>query len=125
MAVSVPLVQLNPAPSAQIKTPTRMPLSFFKTTTAPPNAETPQAHALVEKAKNDLAARLGVPGDLIQVVEVNFTELTPDDLKCSHGDSGMEVPMIVFGYELILQVQGVTYRYVGRGQEVIYCPREF
>ncbi len=80
---------------------------------------------LVEKAKDDLVARLGVSRDMVQVVEVNFTELTPDDLKCSPGDSGIEVPMVVFGYEMILQVQGVTYRYVGQGQNVMFCPIEF
>lgn len=107
-------------------TPTKLYRPLFKTPLSIPSLTgTPQAQDLAEMAIDDLAGRLGVERDSVQLIQVIFTELTPEALKCAAGNAGIQVPMIVFGYEIILQAEGRLYRYLGHGRQVIYCPGEF
>ena len=77
---------------------------------------------LPERAAEDLASRLGVqPGDL-RIVSVTADEFPAGDLGCPQpGVTPLPMPAIVTGQVILLEVDGVQYRYHAHGPQLVYC----
>jgi hypothetical protein len=79
--------------------------------------------SLLEQARADLANRLGVAVEGVEIVEVNQTELALQDWQCLKDSFAVELPAVVIGVEIWLRVDGSLYRYVGHGRQVRLCPQ--
>jgi hypothetical protein len=84
----------------------------------------PDSNERVEKAKADLAIKLGIPANEIDSVVVIGQEFTPDGFYCrsSKSRSSKEEPTVmIIGETILLKAQGNRYEYHADGQEVIFC----
>ncbi|MFZ5807798.1 MAG: hypothetical protein ACOY16_00800 [Chloroflexota bacterium] len=100
------------------------PQPMFKFTPAGYGAPLPfSTQSLLEQAREDLADRLGVAVEGVELVEVNQTELALQDWQCLTDSFTVELPAVVFGVEIWLRVDGSLYRYVGHGRQVRLCPQ--
>jgi hypothetical protein len=78
----------------------------------------------VEKAKADLAKRLGIPTSTIGVTAVIGQEFTPDGFYCqaNKGRISKEEPRtLMSGETILLKAQGRRYEYHSDSQAVIFC----
>jgi len=78
----------------------------------------------VEKAKADLAEKLGLPASEIAVVVVIGQEFTPDGFYCrtNKGRTSQDEPTVVIsGETILLEAQGSRYEYHADGQAVTFC----
>jgi hypothetical protein len=106
------------------KVTTKPPQPMFKFT--PGGTVTPlpfSTQSLLEQARQDLADRLGIAVEGVEVVEVNQTELALQDWQCLMDSFAVELPAVVMGVEIWLRVDGSLYRYVGHGRQVRLCPQ--
>ncbi len=89
---------------------------------APPAITPPSIEGLVELAKRDLAQRLGISANEINVIRVVEMELPIQDLGCPGGrEPGFTIPAFVMGYEIVLSAKGEEHVYHGRGARVVFC----
>jgi hypothetical protein len=80
----------------------------------------------VEKAKADLAKKLGIPASEIAVVVVIGQDFTPNGFYCltNKGRTSQDEPTVVIsGETILLKVQGSQYEYHADGQAVTFCRR--
>jgi hypothetical protein len=88
-------------------------------------ADTRQAsNEVVEKAKADLAKKLGIPANEITLVLVIGQEFTPDGFYCRtiKGKISKEEPTVVIsGEAILLKAQARRYEYHADGQAVTFC----
>ena len=80
--------------------------------------------SLIEKAKEDLAQRLGVSVDTISVAIVIGQEFSLDAFYCKvtkERIAGVESPAVVSGLSILLSASGRRYEYHASGQTVIFC----
>lgn len=89
-----------------------------------PTGVAPTSLKVEERARLDLAKRLGVTEDKIQIVRVLTDEMPIDRLNC--GDplqKGTPVtrPAFVFATEIKLKVNDKTYTYYAQGSRLVYC----
>lgn len=75
----------------------------------------------VEMAKADLAARLGVDPESITVKRAVHEEMPIQDVECGQPSEDITIPAFVMGYEVVLEAQGQTYVYRGRGRRMKLC----
>ncbi len=89
---------------------------------ATPPAIPAGAQASVEGARADLAGRLGMPVDQVQVVQVEEVEWPDASLGCP--EPGMMYAQVVTpGYRIILDAEGQEYKYhADRRGQAVYCP---
>lgn len=81
-------------------------------------------NALTASAQADLAGRLGVSPDEIEVVSVEAVEWGDSSLGCPQ-EGMMYAQVITPGYRIVLSYEGETYAYHTGAQAdsaVIYCP---
>ena len=78
---------------------------------------------LVRQASADLATRLAVPPDQIQVVSVDEVEWRDSSLGVPQPGQ-MYAQVITPGYRIILQAQGKRYRYHSDQQRVVFAGSE-
>jgi hypothetical protein len=85
----------------------------------PPAAD----NILVEKARADLAKRLGISADLIDVVSLRQVEWPDGGFGCP--EPGTLYPQIIsMGWEIILVSDGVNYSYHSGGAgDPFYCEK--
>ena len=77
--------------------------------------------AAVDKAKEDLASRLKVEPEEIEVVSVVQGEFPLPNLGCPGEEPLVAPPALVMGYEIVLKVRGKEYRYRSFHNLVIPC----
>ena len=84
------------------------------------------ARDVTEATSADLATRLGVSVDAVVVVNGSYGEVqSMAPCGTSAKDSGQPIgDGIEFGYEVIYEVSGATYRYIGVGGLAYYCGAE-
>ncbi len=78
----------------------------------------------VEKAKADLAKKLGIPASEIAVVLVINQEFTTDGFYCraNKGRTSQEEPQVVInGETILLEAREIRYEYHTDGQAVTFC----
>lgn len=75
---------------------------------------------------DDLAERLGVNAEDIQVVNVEQAEMPVENLGCPVPDQepGFTIPGMVFGYEVVLRYGEMEYLYHIHGLRVVYCGQQ-
>jgi len=79
---------------------------------------------VAEKAKADLAEKLGIPASEITVVLVIHQEFTPDGFYCrtNKGRTSQEEPTVVIsGETILLEAQGSRYEYHAADQLATFC----
>ncbi len=80
----------------------------------------PEVAALVDKAKQDLSARAGVPAGDIAVRSILEVEWRDGSLGCPK--PGMSyIMMITPGYVIELEAQGQAYEYHASRNDVVWC----
>lgn len=84
-------------------------------------SSSPQPQDLIEKTKEDLAGRLGIPTDGISLVEITEVEWSDSSLDCPQ--PGMEyLQVITPGYRILLEAGGQSYAYhTNRDAYFVYC----
>lgn len=77
-----------------------------------------------EKARQDLAHRLGISPDDISVVTVIGQEFSTEAFNCRTTKERIakeESPQVISGFTILLNVSGSRYEYHVSDQAVIYC----
>ena len=84
---------------------------------------TPQDYAsTIEKARQDLAARLRLDPAAVQFIRLNLDEFPADTLGClDAGVTPRPIPAIVSGQVIILEAGGIRYTYHARKEQVVFC----
>jgi hypothetical protein len=80
--------------------------------------------SLIEKAKEDLAQRLGVSVDSVTVVAVIGQEFSTDAFYCRTSKERIakeEPPLVVSGQSILLRAVGRQYEYHASDQMVVFC----
>lgn len=123
--VANPNVSNDMTPSPSASTPTALiPAQAGDSTPMFPNSLTPSAsnpENLIEKARGDLAQRLAISTDQIQLVEATEVEWSDSSLGCPQpGMSYLEV--ITPGYRILLEANETQYEYhSNRNAYVVFC----
>jgi len=78
----------------------------------------------IEMAKADLAARLNIEPESISVKRAEMRDMAVQDLECGKVSEDVTLPGLVIGYEVVLEAQGKTYTYRGRGWRMNLCEYE-
>jgi hypothetical protein len=82
----------------------------------------PQLEALVEQARQDLAARLSLDPEEIRVIEARAVTWPDSSLGCPE-PGRMYLQVLTPGYRIVLEAQGRRYAYhAGRGGSPFLCP---
>lgn len=113
--ISKPLSTLAPAQSTQEDNTMNSTL---------PIPSTSGLEGLIEKAKEDLAQRLGTPVDSITVAAVIGQEFSTDAFYCRTSKEQIpkeEPPLVVSGQSILLSALGRRYEYHASDQTVIFC----
>jgi hypothetical protein len=77
---------------------------------------------LVAQAIADLAGRLGIAADAIQVQSAEAVEWPDASLGCP--EPGMMYAQVITpGYRIVLEAGGQLYEYHSSLSRVVYCPR--
>ena len=79
---------------------------------------------LIEKAKGDLAQRLGVSIDSITVISVIGQEFSTDAFNCQTSKERIakeDPPQVVSGQSILLSASGHRYEYHASSETVIFC----
>jgi len=116
-----PVSAISSPPATVANQPTPVPIPVSPMSTPPPTPEKP-----AESAVADLAKRLGIQPEEIQVVSVVQTEMPVDNLGCPAPgrEPGFTIPGIVMGYEVRLRHRESLYLYHVHGLRVIYCGQQ-
>ena len=111
-----------------LASPTKKPISTQgdDTQTNPflPTLSTSGLEDLIEKAKEDLAQRLGVSVDSISVATVIGQEFSTDAFNCQTSKERItkeDSPQVVSGQSILLSASGHRYEYHASDQTVIFC----
>jgi hypothetical protein len=89
-----------------------------------PTPSTSGLEGLIEKAKEDLAQRLGVSVDNITVAAVIGQEFSTDAFYCRTSKERIpreESPLVVSGQSILLRALERQYEYHASDQTVIFC----
>jgi hypothetical protein len=122
-ATPYPLAPVSTARSTHIPTASPTP----EWTRAPVKATAAGTAAVefagtIEKAKQDLAKRLGLDPGLIQFVQLTPDEFPADTLGClGPGLTPRPIPATVSGQVIVLEAAGVRYIYHARNEQVVFC----
>jgi hypothetical protein len=113
----------NETPLDNISSPAA-PLNQGNDTHVSPSIPTPadpRLQDLIEKAKADLAQRLSIPADQINLVEVMEVEWPDSSLGCPN-PSLMYTQVLTPGYLIRLQVLDKEFElHTNKGDLIIYC----
>lgn len=79
--------------------------------------------ATVSRAMNDLAARLGISPDQVEVVSIAPDEFPASNLGCGEFSKQPDrpIPALVTGQRIVLAAGGDQYVYHTHGAQVAYC----
>ena len=82
----------------------------------------PDYASTIEKARQDLAARLGLDLATIQFIQLSPDEFPADTLGCLGPDvTPRPIPALVSGQVILLEARGVRYTYHARKEQVVFC----
>lgn len=115
----------RPAQETAMPEPTRLPPAGSPTAALPaPTPATPQldptAAALGIKAQQDLARRLNMPADQVQIVSVEQSEMPIGALGCGE-TGGRQNTGLILGYAITLDAGGQEYIYHSDGMQLTPC----
>lgn len=80
-----------------------------------------EADRAVMAAKQDLASRVGVDVEDVQIAEIEAVEWPDSSLGCPEPGK-MYLQVITSGYRVVLQAQGQTFEYhTDRGDRAVFC----
>jgi hypothetical protein len=125
LLVSSGCVALTPAVS-----PLTSPTAISSPISAPPSPISPTSNrtqtlepaTAVQRAIQDLAARLNIDAGEITVDSITSIEITLPDTSCAPDQNPQpNIPAQVIGQEIILSVRNQTYTYHARGAKVMLC----
>jgi hypothetical protein len=121
--VNLPVVEIQtrPATSMPTKEPEQESTQMTQTTLPPFSSS---LEFLIEKAKQDLALRLGVSVDSITVVTVIGQEFSTDAFYCRSTKERIardESPAVISGFSILLRASGHRYEYHASDQTIIFC----
>ncbi len=112
-----------PAPlsaPATVPSPISTPLSPALPTSS--RAQTVEPITAVQRAIEDLAARLTIEPDVIQVVSVADDDFPVDGwLGCGKIKSEVVRPAFVTGQSIRLRAQNIIYEYRAHGGQLVFC----
>jgi hypothetical protein len=128
-------VAVEKSPDLPLTSPTKEPLSTLipaqsiqgDNTQMNPSLPTPSAsglEGLIEKAKEDLAQRLGISVDSVTVAAVIGQEFSTDAFNCRTSKERIardESPAVISGHSILLSASGRRYEYHASDQTVIFC----
>jgi hypothetical protein len=123
--VANPNIPKDTSPSLSDRTATALiPLQPGDRTPMSPDLTTPTRSGpenLIEQSRDDLAQRLAISGNQINLVEVTEVEWSDSSLDCPQ--PGMEyLQVITPGYRIVLEASGTQYEYhSNRDAYVVYC----
>jgi hypothetical protein len=91
--------------------------------TKSPGMKPPEDYAdTINKARQDLAARLGLDPASVQFIQLSLDEFPADTLGCLGPDvTPRPIPAIVSGQVILLEAGGLRYTYHARQEQVFYC----
>jgi hypothetical protein len=69
------------------------------------------AQPLLEQALADLAQRLDVEEDAIQVLRFETAQWTSVDLGCAESETTISAPLEIEGFRIVLEAEGTRYEY--------------
>lgn len=102
-----------PAEVTMMPSPTRL--------ASPARTPTPAAVMQVEtQAALDLARRLNVPAERVELVSANRTEMPAGSLGCGPTE-GVGQPALIIGDEIVLRAGGLEYTYRSDGRRLVPC----
>jgi hypothetical protein len=83
----------------------------------------PQSYAsTIEKARQDLAIRLGLDLAAVQFIRLSVDEFPADTLGCQGPDvTPRPIPAIVSGQVILLEARGTRYTYHARKEQMVFC----
>lgn len=122
--ISPPSTPCETAPpredTAAVETPPGRATPSSSPITATPSFEMTD---IVSRAINDLATRLGVSPDQVEVLSITPDEFPASNLGC--GEYGEQpdrpIPALVTGQRIVLEARGRSYVYHTHGPQVVYC----
>ena len=76
---------------------------------------------VVKRAVADLADRLKIQTEAVQVVSVTQGDFPIDDLGCGAGKSDIVRPAFVIGWEITLEADNQQYTYRAHGGQLVAC----
>ncbi len=84
---------------------------------------TPQDYArTIEKARQDLAARLRLDPAAVQFIQLDLDEFPADTLGCLGPEvTPRPIPAIVSGQVILLEAGGLRYTYHARREQLVFC----
>lgn len=118
------------AASPALPSPTGSPIGVSQPTAQPATAtprptlpSRPEAADVVQRAREDLARRLGVDIRTIEVISVVQEPVPIDVLRCRKPgkDPGPQPPAMVGATRIELRAEGREYTYYARGKLLISC----
>ncbi len=145
---TLPPTQLPPPTMPKIVSPLDVPAAVEQSPVATPTVsivpttgvtpmtaeQLPANIDIVNRAKTDLAQRLDISVDEIEVVSTTVDEFPGENFGCpdrfktddtsvgkqAQPESGVS-PAFVTGTEIVLGVNGTQYIYRGKGTQVVFC----
>jgi hypothetical protein len=115
------LTSASPSPTGTAIQAPSMPRIIREETVTTPLSSA--LERLIDIAKQDLARRLEITSDEIEVVQIEVAEWPDTSLGC--GKPGLaRLPVAIPGYRIILSARGREHVYhTGRESGVVYCPK--
>lgn len=116
--LTTPVSPLSPLPTPEapsiLPSPTASPLAIPPGTALPPASE---------RARAELATRLGVDPDSIEVVSITRQEMPIQFLGCPPEGTTprADMPAMVMGEEIVLRHDGVEHVYHAHLVKLLYC----
>lgn len=118
-----PAAEATPAGQPTRAAPTLQPAPVARATAAPAGGVEPGLDRYIQQGKADLAARLGIAADSIEVIEARAVIWPDRGAGCPQpGMAFQQVP--TEGLFIGLRAGGVAYNYHSReGRDPFYCPQ--
>jgi hypothetical protein len=109
----------TPVGEKETISPTRTPLTEEEIMT-PDDTVPPSAQQVVQLAKEDLARRLDLPPEAIEVVSVEEVDWPDTSLGCP--EPGMMYAQVITpGFQVVLEAEGQMYEYHTGGRQLVLC----
>lgn len=88
--------------------------------TPPPEPGPQKTRAVALAAQRDLAQRLGIPEDQVEIVSIEKAEMPIGSLGCGETEGRQNLGLTI-GVEIVLRAQGEEYVYHSDGSKLVPC----
>lgn len=116
-AAGTPAAAPSPGPKEGTM-PTQEQISPLPTPT--PGSGPQGANPIAWAAQRDLAQRLGIPEDQVEIVSIEKAEMPVGSLGCGETEGRQNLGLII-GEEIVLRAQGEEYVYHSDGRRLVPC----